>query len=48
MISTYMWNLKNEQAKQNKTETDSQIQEINCWLPGWGSVGRMSEIGEAE
>ena len=40
---TYMWNLKhktNEQnRKMNKTETDSQIQETNWWLPEKGGVG---------
>ena len=29
--------------KQNKTETDSQIQETNRWLPEWGGV-----VGQAK
>ena len=45
----YMWNLKSKQTnKQSKTETDSEIQRTNCWLPEWRGHGGMSEIGEGE
>ena len=30
---TYMWNLKIKTNKQNKKNTDSQIQRTNRWLP---------------
>lgn len=35
-----------KQNKQNKTETDSYIQETNCWLPEWGGVGEAHKIVE--
>ena len=35
-----MWNLKNKTNEQNKTETGSQIQKMNRWLPWEWSVGR--------
>ena len=43
-----MRNLKNKTNKQNKTETESQIQGTNWWLPeGQGMEGR-DEIGKGE
>ena len=39
--STYMWNLKNDTDELTyKTETDSQTQKTNLWLPKEKRVGR--------
>ena len=34
--------------RQNRTETDVQIQEINCWLPEGGGIGEADKIGEGD
>ena len=37
---TYMWNFKNDTNELNyKTETNSQTQRTNLWLPGRGVAG---------
>ena len=45
---TYMWNLKKQMNQNIKTETDSQIQRTNWWLPevrrvrdGWNRGRRL-------
>ena len=43
---TYTCNLKNKRI--NKTETDSQIQRTNRWLPEGQGVGEIDEIGEGD
>ena len=47
--STYMRNLKKEKKDTNeliyKTETDSQTQRTNLWLPGSGRVGKRDRQG---
>ena len=41
---TYMWNLKIKQTSEyNKTETDSQIQRTNQWLP-LGRLGGSDKV----
>ena len=43
--STYMWNLKNDTDELTyKTETDSQTQKTNLWLPK-GKVGGRDKLG---
>ena len=39
-----MWNLKNKASKQHKTETESQLQKTNWWLPKGREGGGVDKI----
>lgn len=43
---TYMWHLNIKTKKQNKTETDSQVQEANYWFQKWEWLGVATRAKE--